>query len=124
MPQGGSGKMSASDPNSAIFVTDTKEEIATKIKDHAFSGGGATLKEHRAKGEWCLYPCSAQYGEQRVPRACVYSEGMGLIEAFMVVFAELAPPAFAWSYSCDAPACYSSIGDTLSQAIANVLSQV
>lgn len=31
--------MSSSDPNSAIFLTDTAKEIETKIKKHAFSGG-------------------------------------------------------------------------------------
>ena len=33
-----------------IFLSDTDQEIADKIKKHAFSGGGATLKEHRANG--------------------------------------------------------------------------
>lgn len=31
--------MSTSEPNSAIFLTDTPKEIQTKIKGHAFSGG-------------------------------------------------------------------------------------
>lgn len=48
--QGLSGKMSASDPNSAIFLTDTAENIKNKINKFAFSGGGATLKEHKEKG--------------------------------------------------------------------------
>lgn len=48
--QGESGKMSASDPNSAIFVTDTPKQIKTKINKHAFSGGKATIEEHRALG--------------------------------------------------------------------------
>jgi len=42
--------MSASTTVSAIFVTDTPEQITEKIKYHAFSGGRATLKEHREKG--------------------------------------------------------------------------
>lgn len=42
--------MSASDPNSAIFLTDTAENIKNKINKFAFSGGGATLKEHKEKG--------------------------------------------------------------------------
>lgn len=40
--QGFGTKMSASDPNSGIFLTDTPKEIETKIKKHAFSGGRAT----------------------------------------------------------------------------------
>jgi len=48
--QGESGKMSASDTNSAIFVNDTPASIKNKITRYAFSGGGATLEEHRARG--------------------------------------------------------------------------
>ncbi|CAG9464959.1 unnamed protein product [Pedinophyceae sp. YPF-701] len=48
--QGESGKMSASDSNSAIFVTDTPKQIKTKINKYAFSGGQATVEEHREKG--------------------------------------------------------------------------
>ena len=48
--QGESGKMSASDPNSAIFVTDTPKQIKTKVNKHAFSGGKATVEEHRLLG--------------------------------------------------------------------------
>lgn len=40
--QGATGKMSSSDTNSAIFLTDTPEEIERKIKEHAFSGGRDT----------------------------------------------------------------------------------
>ena len=42
--------MSASLPNSAIFVTDTDKQIKNKINKHAFSGGGKTEAEHRANG--------------------------------------------------------------------------
>jgi len=42
--------MSASDPNSAIFMTDTEERVRIKVNDYAFSGGKDTLKEHREKG--------------------------------------------------------------------------
>lgn len=42
--QGATGKMSSSDENSAIFLTDTAEEIERKIKAHAFSGGQETKK--------------------------------------------------------------------------------
>ncbi|PNW75322.1 hypothetical protein CHLRE_12g522350v5 [Chlamydomonas reinhardtii] len=48
--QGESGKMSASDTTSAIFVNDTPAQIKDKINKYAFSGGGATVEEHRAKG--------------------------------------------------------------------------
>ena len=44
------GKMSSSDPNSTIFVTDTPKMIKTKINKYAFSGGQATIPEHREKG--------------------------------------------------------------------------
>lgn len=42
--QGATGKMSSSDENSAIFLTDTPEDIERKIKAHAFSGGQETKK--------------------------------------------------------------------------------
>jgi len=48
--QGSKGKMSASDPNSAIFVTDTPKAIAKKVNKYAFSGGRATVEEHRRLG--------------------------------------------------------------------------
>ncbi|KAL3692075.1 hypothetical protein R1sor_005726 [Riccia sorocarpa] len=48
--QGDSGKMSASDTSTAIYVTDTPEEIKTKINRYAFSGGGDTVENHRKYG--------------------------------------------------------------------------
>ena len=48
--QGEAGKMSASDPNSAIFVTDSPAQIKKKINKFAFSGGRATVEEHRSLG--------------------------------------------------------------------------
>lgn len=48
--QGESGKMSASDQNSAIFVSDGPKSIKTKVNKYAFSGGRDTVEEHRAKG--------------------------------------------------------------------------
>lgn len=48
--QGARSKMSASDMNSAIFLTDTPKQIKTKINKHAFSGGQGTVEEHRALG--------------------------------------------------------------------------
>lgn len=42
--------MSSSNPNSAIFMTDTPKQIKTKMNRHAFSGGQETLEEHRRLG--------------------------------------------------------------------------
>jgi tryptophanyl-tRNA synthetase len=42
--QGAMGKMSSSDENSAVFLTDTPEQIERKIREHAFSGGQDTKK--------------------------------------------------------------------------------
>ena len=44
------GKMSSSDPQSFIALTDTPEEAAMKIRKYAFSGGQATVEEHRTTG--------------------------------------------------------------------------
>ena len=44
------GKMSASDPNSYIALTDSPKEVTKKINKYAFSGGQATIEEHRKKG--------------------------------------------------------------------------
>lgn len=48
--QGESGKMSASDPNSAIYVTDSMKVIKNKVNRYAFSGGGDTIEKHRKYG--------------------------------------------------------------------------
>ncbi|KAE9978714.1 hypothetical protein BLS_000368 [Venturia inaequalis] len=48
--QGAGGKMSASNPNSAIFMSDTPNQIKKKINQHAFSGGQETLELHRELG--------------------------------------------------------------------------
>ncbi len=50
MPGLSGGKMSASEPNSYIALTDSSEEVKRKINKYAFSGGRATLEEHRKKG--------------------------------------------------------------------------
>ncbi|NPE26759.1 tryptophan--tRNA ligase [Methanococcoides sp. SA1] len=50
MPGLKSGKMSASDPNSHIALTDTSNQIKNKINKHAFSGGKETVEEHRKRG--------------------------------------------------------------------------
>ncbi|XP_072167724.1 tryptophan--tRNA ligase, cytoplasmic-like [Diadema setosum] len=59
--QGAQTKMSASDPNSSIFLTDTPKQIKTKINKYAFSGGGASVEEHREKGGNCDVDISYQY---------------------------------------------------------------
>lgn len=48
--QGFNTKMSASSDVSAIYLTDTPQQIRDKIMLHAFSGGRATLEEHRRLG--------------------------------------------------------------------------
>eukprot|EP00249_Psilotum_nudum_P004864 c18349_g1_i1 orf=396-1631(-) len=48
--QGESGKMSASDSNSAIYVTDSVKDIRNKVNKYAFSGGGDTIENHRKYG--------------------------------------------------------------------------
>ncbi|KPI35738.1 Tryptophan--tRNA ligase, cytoplasmic [Cyphellophora attinorum] len=48
--QGPGSKMSASVDSSAIFLTDTPNQIKSKINKHAFSGGQDTLEKHRELG--------------------------------------------------------------------------
>ena len=48
--QGPGSKMSASIDSSAIFLTDTPNQIKNKINRHAFSGGQDTLEKHRELG--------------------------------------------------------------------------
>lgn len=59
--QGSGTKMSSSNPNSAIFVTDTPKQIKTKINKFAFSGGGATAEEHKQNGGNCVTDVSYNY---------------------------------------------------------------
>ena len=47
---GVSSKMSSSNANTAIFLTDTAKQIKTKINKYAFSGGKVTVEEHRELG--------------------------------------------------------------------------
>ena len=44
------GKMSASEPFTTIYTTDSEKQVENKIKKYAFSGGRDTIKEHRKKG--------------------------------------------------------------------------
>ncbi|XBI79283.1 hypothetical protein VPH35_088799 [Triticum aestivum] len=48
--QGENTKMSASDPNSAIYVTDSTKDIKTKVNKYAFSGGQDSVELHRKLG--------------------------------------------------------------------------
>ncbi|GAA95192.1 hypothetical protein E5Q_01847 [Mixia osmundae IAM 14324] len=48
--QGPQSKMSASDAESSIFMTDTPKQIQQKINKHAFSGGQVSIEEHRRLG--------------------------------------------------------------------------
>jgi tryptophanyl-tRNA synthetase len=50
IPGLGGGKMSSSDPTSFIALTDSPEEVKRKINKYAFSGGQATVEEHRKLG--------------------------------------------------------------------------
>ncbi len=47
---GPEGKMSSSNAQSAILSTDDPKTVKNKINKYAFSGGQATLEEHRKKG--------------------------------------------------------------------------
>ena len=44
------GKMSSSDPNYAIFVTDSESTVRKKINRYAFSGGKTSVEEHKKFG--------------------------------------------------------------------------
>jgi tryptophanyl-tRNA synthetase len=59
--QGPGTKMSASVANSAIFITDSLNQIKNKINRHAFSGGGDTAELHKLNGGNCEVDISYQY---------------------------------------------------------------
>ena len=59
--QGSKTKMSASNNNTAIFLTDTAKQIKSKVNKHAFSGGQATVEEHRQLGGNCEVDISYQW---------------------------------------------------------------
>jgi len=59
--QGLNTKMSASEDNSAVFLTDSSAKISDKIKRHAYSGGQATLKEQRELGANLAVDVTFQY---------------------------------------------------------------
>lgn len=53
--------MSSSDPTSAIFMSDTKNEVKKKINKYAFSGGRVSIEEHRKLGGNADVDVSYQY---------------------------------------------------------------
>lgn len=59
--QGFSGKMSSSIPTSAIFLTDTNNQIKKKINKHAFSGGQVTAEDQKKYGANLDVDVSYQY---------------------------------------------------------------
>jgi len=59
--QGNHIKMSASDENSAVFLTDTPAVIRNKIQKYAFSGGAVSAAEQRANGADLAVDVSYQY---------------------------------------------------------------
>ncbi|XP_073974691.1 tryptophanyl-tRNA synthetase [Rhodnius prolixus] len=59
--QGANTKMSGSDENTAIFLTDSPKQIKTKVNKYAFSGGQASIEEHRKLGGDCRVDISYQY---------------------------------------------------------------
>ena len=58
---GYSSKMSAADPNSAIYTTDDTRTICKKINKYAFSGGQADIQAHRSRGGDTDVDVSYQY---------------------------------------------------------------
>lgn len=59
--QGAKTKMSASDANSTIYMSDTPKQLKNKVNKHAFSGGQTTIEEHRRIGGNCDVDISFQY---------------------------------------------------------------
>jgi len=59
--QGQGTKMSSSNPNSNITLTDSAKQIKEKINKHAFSGGKVSVEDHRKSGGNCDKDISYQY---------------------------------------------------------------
>lgn len=59
--QGIGGKMSSSESNSAIFTTDSPDDVKKKINKYAFSGGQPDIDEHRRLGGNTDIDISYQY---------------------------------------------------------------
>jgi tryptophanyl-tRNA synthetase len=47
---GPEGKMSTSEPSTAVYLSDSEKDVKTKIYKYAFSGGQATVELHRKLG--------------------------------------------------------------------------
>ncbi|KAL5990738.1 hypothetical protein ACLOJK_011642 [Asimina triloba] len=76
---GGAGKMSASDPNSAIYVTDSAKDIKNKVNKYAFSGGQDSMENHRKYGanlEGLIKVLTELAERHRKARAAVTDESM------------------------------------------------
>jgi len=58
---GPEGKMSASNSDKAILLTDEPSQVKKKINKYAFSGGKPTLEEHRKEGGNCDIDVSFQW---------------------------------------------------------------
>ncbi len=59
--QGPGGKMSASDPNGAVYTTDTPDQVKKKINKYAYSGGQPDVDAHRRLGGNTDVDVSYQY---------------------------------------------------------------
>lgn len=59
--EGMKGKMSSSNLQNTILLTDTPADVKKKINKYAFSGGGATVEEQRSKGANLDVDMSYQY---------------------------------------------------------------
>uniref|UniRef100_A0A914E357 Tryptophan--tRNA ligase, cytoplasmic n=1 Tax=Acrobeloides nanus TaxID=290746 RepID=A0A914E357_9BILA len=59
--QGAQTKMAASDQNTCIYIDDSPKNIKNKINKYAFSGGQATVEEHRKLGGNCDVDISYQF---------------------------------------------------------------
>mmetsp|Transcript_2078 Transcript_2078/g.4496 ORF Transcript_2078/g.4496 Transcript_2078/m.4496 type:complete len:763 (+) Transcript_2078:136-2424(+) len=94
--QGAEGKMSSSDPNSAVFLTDGPDDIERKINQYAFSGGQKDKKlqeEHGANLEvdvsyqWLRFFCEDDDELERIGNE--YESGSGEFWSTSVVKAKL-----------------------------------
>jgi tryptophanyl-tRNA synthetase len=54
--QGAHTKMSASDPNTTIYMTDAAGTIKNKVNKHAFSGGGGNVRNPSPSSPLCFSP--------------------------------------------------------------------
>eukprot|EP01112_Ceratiomyxa_fruticulosa_P010647 TRINITY_DN2825_c0_g1_i1.p1 TRINITY_DN2825_c0_g1~~TRINITY_DN2825_c0_g1_i1.p1 ORF type:complete len:400 (+),score=78.21 TRINITY_DN2825_c0_g1_i1:320-1519(+) len=94
--QGYQTKMSASDANSAIYLTDTPAQIKSKINKYAFSGGRDTAEEQRKLGANLEIDISYQYlsfflesDEELATIAHKYSTGLMLTGEIKQVLIQL-----------------------------------